>query len=155
MYTFIFQILPVIFLLALGILVGGYIDRRHLARLTRRELATSYIRVCNLKHIHAPESVCDAVMVMGQVVIGTDYFKTFVSRLRNLVGGEMRAAQKLLVCARREALLRLVEQAQDIGATEVWNVRFAFSNINQMRGNRGSMQVEMLAYGTAVVRRQG
>ncbi len=135
--------------------MGGYIDRRHLARLTRRELATSYIRVCNLKHIHAPESVCDAVMVMGQVVIGTDYFKTFVSRLRNLVGGEMRAAQKLLVCARREALLRLVEQAQDIGATEVWNVRFAFSNINQMRGNRGSMQVEMLAYGTAVVRRQG
>lgn len=147
------QILPAILLLALGIFLGGYLERRHLARLARREAATAHVRVCNLKHVHDPESVRQAVMVMGQAVIATDYFKTFASQLRNLVGGEMRAAQRLLVRARREALLRAVEQAQAMGATEVWNVRFAFSNINQMSGNRGAMQVEMLAYGTAVVRR--
>ncbi len=39
------------------------------------------------------------------------------------------------------------------GAHEVWNVRFGFSNIQQMSGNRGAMSVELIAYGTAVRRK--
>ena len=68
------------------------------------------------------------------------------------MGGEMKSAQKLMNRARREALVRLLEQADRRGATEVWNVRFGFSNISQMRGRRGAMQVEILAWGTAVRR---
>ena len=153
MQSFLLELLPFAFLLAVGIFMGGFLERRHLAQLARREAAAAHVRVCNLKHVDAPDPVRQAAMVMGQAVIASDYFKTFASQMRNLVGGEMRAAQVLLIRARREALLRLVEQAQAMGATEVWNVRFAFSNINQMSGLRGAMQVEMLAYGTAVMRR--
>jgi uncharacterized protein YbjQ (UPF0145 family) len=93
-------------------------------------------------------------MVGGQVVVATDYFKTFVTALRNIVGGEMRAAQTLLSRARREAILRMIGEARRLGATEVHNVRFAFCNITQLSGNKGAMAVEIYAYGTAVVRDQ-
>ena len=143
--------LPILFLM-LGVLVGGTTERLHLKQLARRERALEHIRVCNLKRVHDPQSAQQATLVMGQVVIATDYFKSFVTSLRNLVGGEMKAAQTLMIRARREALLRLLDEAQQMGATEVWNVRFGSSTIAQATGNRGAMQVEMLAWGTAIVR---
>ena len=42
-------------------------------------------------------------LVMGEVVIASDYFKTFVASLRNIVGGEVKAYQTMLSRARREA----------------------------------------------------
>ena len=85
-------------------------------------------------------------------MIATDTFKSWVTRLRNLVGGEMRAARSLMLRARREALLRMLREAEAGGATEVWNVRYEFCSISMMRGSTGAMQVEMLAWGTAVRR---
>ena len=140
------------FLLLLGISAGGFNERRHLRSLDRREAALGGIRVCNLKTVADQPAVRSAAMVMGQVVIATDYFKTFATSLRNLVGGRMRAAESLMARARREALVRMLEQARRAGASEVYNVRFGFSNISQMRGKRGAMQVEVIAWGTAVVR---
>jgi uncharacterized protein YbjQ (UPF0145 family) len=63
----------------------------------------------------------------------------------------MRAAGSLMVRGRREALCRMLEQARRMRATEVCNVRFGSSSISQMRGKRGAMQVEVIAWGTAVV----
>ena len=139
-------------LLTLGIFVGGLNERRHLRDLARREGAFRAMVVNNLRHVSDPDTVRRAEMVSGNVVIATDYFKTFATRLRNLVGGEMRAALSLMTRARREALLRLLAEARSIGATEVWNVRYEFCSISQMSGKRGAMSVEIVAYGTAVVR---
>ena len=72
----------------------------------------------------------EALLVIGQVVIATDYYKTFVTQLRNLVGGEMKSAMSLMSRARREAMVRLLEQARTRGATEVWNVRLQFTSIS-------------------------
>jgi uncharacterized protein YbjQ (UPF0145 family) len=144
--------LPVLGILILGVGVGGYNERRHLRDLAAREQAVRHIRVNNLRHVTDADAVAAAGLVMGNVVIATDYFKSFATALRGLVGGEMRAAQMLMTRARREALLRLLEQAHAGGATEVWNVRFGFSNISQMRGKRGAMQVEVIAWATAVRR---
>ena len=142
-----------IFFVALGIFIGGYRERRHFKSLERREAATKHIQVTNLKRIPDEDSVRDTKMVDGEVVIATDYFKSIATAMRNLVGGEMRAAQSLLIRARREAVLRMIDNAQSFGAEEIWNVRFAFSNISQMSGNKGAMAVEIYAYGTAVVRK--
>lgn len=140
-------------LIVLGISVGGYVERRHLRNLDRREAAVGHISISNLKRVTDPTSVKQATLVDGEVVIATDYFKTFATQIRNLVGGEMKAVRTLMLRARREALLRMIERAEALGAQEVWNVRFSFSSISQMRGKKGAMAVEIYAYGTAVVRK--
>jgi uncharacterized protein YbjQ (UPF0145 family) len=132
--------------------VGGFQERRHLRSLEEREARFKDIRVNNLKRIADPHTVGEAAMVLGQVVIATDYYKSFVTRLKNLIGGEMKTAMSLCTRARREALLRLLEQAQAMGAREVWNVRYGFSNIAGTAVG-SAMQIELIAYGTAIVRK--
>ncbi len=139
-------------MLPFGFLIGGLQERRHLNSLTQREAELAAIQVCNLKNVPHPETVTDAGMVMGHVVIASDYYKSFATSLRNLFGGQMKSAESLMTRARRESLVRLKQNAQRAGAAEVWNLRFAFSNISQMRGRTGNMQVELLAYGTAIRR---
>lgn len=150
-YNFLILLVP-IGLIVLGAGVGGFTARAHRRSLDRREAELSTIEVNNLKFVRDPGSAADSRMVLGQVVIATDYFKSFATALRNLVGGEMRSAESLMTRARREALVRMLEDARSMNASEVWNVRFGFSNVSQMRGKQGAMQVEVFAWGTAVRR---
>lgn len=140
-------------LLVGGLLIGRLNDRKHLKSIEARERALSGILLDNRKRVYDPDSVELAVLVQGQYVAASDYFKAFATKLRGLVGGEMLSIMTLMERARREALLRMVEQAQAQGATEVWNIRMETSNISQMAGKKGSAQVELIAYGTAVRRR--
>ncbi len=84
-------------------------------------------------------------LVMGSAVIGTDYFKQFLSSWRMLFGGEMKSYQTVLGRARREANVRMLEQAFDLGARAVINVRYETSQIS-----RGLAASEIVAYGTMV-----
>ena len=141
-------------LLGLGYFIGGWRERRHIKQLEVREAAARDLTITNLKTITHPETVVRAQLVTGSVVIATDYFKSFATGLRKFVGGEMKAAQSLLTRARREALMRMVDEARGLGATEVCNVRYQFCSISQMTSRRGgAISVEMYAYGTALVRR--
>jgi len=143
---------PFIFFIALGLFAGRYNEHRHLVRLAAREAELKHLLVNNLKHVQNPADARQSAMVMGSVVIATDYLKTFLMTLRNLVGGEAKSAMTLMERARREAIVRMLDEADAMGAAEVWNVRFEFCNIAMMNGKKGAMQVEVLAYGTAVVR---
>ncbi len=89
-------------------------------------------------------------LVVGQVVIASDYFKTFAATLRKLVGGELHTFESLMVRARREALVRMLASARERGANGVINVRFASSNVGSMRRRQAAAMVEMYAYGTAL-----
>lgn len=144
-------VLTVLFLIG-GLLFGKMNDRKHLASIKTREDRYSNILLDNRKRVTSPETVEVCTLVMGQYVSATDYFKSFATSLRALVGGEMNSILTLMERARREAILRMVEQALQHGATEVWNIRFETSNISQMNGKRGAAQVEIIAYGTAVRR---
>jgi uncharacterized protein YbjQ (UPF0145 family) len=152
----IISILWNIIALPTAFFIGRFTERRHVRRLDERERAAGNVLVTNLKRVQDPGSVEAGRMVIGHVVIATDYWKSFATRLRKLIGGEMKSAQSLMIRGRREALMRLVENARAMGAAEVCNVRYEFSNIGMMRGRGGGpMQVEILAYGTAIVRRAG
>ena len=140
-------------MLPVGFVVGGFVEKRHLRDLDEREQRSRHVRVTNLKRVSNPETVAESKMVTGHVVVATDYYKSFATQVRNFFGGEMGNAMGLMLRARREALARLVDEAEAAGADEVWNVRFAFSNVGAMRGKTGAMQVELLAWGTAVRRR--
>jgi len=86
-------------------------------------------------------------------VISVDYFKRFVAMLRLLVGGRLSTYEGLVDRARREALLRMREEAESLGASMALNVRIETSSISKgHRGDAGSVgSVEALAYGTAIL----
>lgn len=145
---------PVLVLLVLGYTVGRYREHRHIASIDRRELAMRDIGVANLRTIADPESVAQTVLVCGEAVIAADYFKTFIMGLKKIIGGGMPAYESMVMRGRREALLRLLDSARALGAHEVWNVRFEMPNIGGIQQQAGAVMVEVLAYGTAVVRRR-
>lgn len=63
--------------------------------------------------------------------------------LRNLAGGEVHEYSKLLGESREQAIDRMIEEAEALGANAVIGVRFQTSMV--MQG-----AAEMLCYGTAV-----
>jgi uncharacterized protein YbjQ (UPF0145 family) len=90
-------------------------------------------------------------MVTGNVVVSLDYFKRIIAGLRSLIGGRIKTYEPLLERARREALLRMTENAKKSGYDAVINVRLETSRLANSRGNgKGIAGVEMLAFGTAI-----
>ena len=66
------------------------------------------------------------------------------------MGGRILSYEKLVERGRREALLRLKDEAAALGADFVLNVRFETMTIARNRQGQGVTGVEVLAYGTAV-----
>lgn len=145
----ILQILIPLILVLIGYFVGKGIELHHFKRLAEREAEFSDFVVTNLKTIPADLEHTQAFMVMGAAVIATDYFKVFAAGLRTLFGGEMKSYTTLMERARREAVLRMLEQARSEGARIVWNIRYETSTTQgQQKKHPGG--VEILAYGTAL-----
>ena len=151
-WEFWLNILPILVLLPLGYLVGRLRERSHLHSLAAREQEFADFIVCNTKKVLNPHGAQKVAMVSGTAVIASDYFKTFAAHLRGIVGGEVHAFETLMNRARREATLRMLEQAREMGAGEVWNVRLETSNICSSSRQKGMVSVEVFAFGTAVVR---
>ncbi len=87
-------------------------------------------------------------LVRGNTIRTRHLGRDILAMLRNLVGGEVAEYTKLLAEAREQALDRMVEEAQELGANAVVAVRFATTEV--MSG-----AAELLAYGTAVVVEKG
>ena len=137
-------------LLLVGLTAGQITEINHFARLQRREEETQGVILSNVKHYVPDRKVLDAKLVSGHVVISTDYFKSVCASLRRLVGGRILSFEKLVERGRREALLRLKDEATVLGADVVLNVRFETFTIARSRQGNGVTGVEVLAYGTAV-----
>jgi len=140
------QLTPLV-LVILGLVTGKYIEMRHLRNLAVRESALRDLSRCNLRTLPAGLKAEESFLVTGSAVIATDYFKVFAAGLRGLFGGEMKTYRSLMSRARREAVVRMLEQAKADGAGSIWNIRFETSTI---QGKRRPGGVEVLAYGTAV-----
>lgn len=149
-FQFWAQVAPIIVLLILGFCVGSLVERAHFKRLAAREAALADMLVSDLRSLPPAWEAETFGLVTGEVVIASDYFKTFAASLRKLVGGELHTFESLMVRARREAVVRMLESAKSMGANYVANVRFATSNIGSMGRRRMAAMVEMYAYGTAL-----
>lgn len=140
----------VLFLLGLGWFVGHFRERRHLANLAKREARMSNMLVTQLKTFPgAIDGRSAPRMFIGEAVIATDYFKSFLARLRNIFGGEVRSYQTLLTRARRESLVRIVEQARQHGYNAVCNVRFENADVGGNSTLRKTAMVCIIASATA------
>ncbi len=82
-------------------------------------------------------------VVRGNTVQSRWFGSDIVAALKNLVGGEIKGYTKLLSTARDEAVKRMTEEAEKLGADAVINMRFMTANIM-------ASSAEILVYGTAV-----
>lgn len=141
----------VIFLVFLGVGYGAgtYNERRHLASLREREASSVNLPVLSLKQYDPNREVVEATLVTGSVVVSIDYFKRVASMLRSYVGGRIASCETLVDRARREALLRMKEQAA--GYDLVINSRLETSSIGGESSKKKSVvSIEVIAYGTAI-----
>ncbi len=82
-------------------------------------------------------------LVKGSTIRARHVGHDIMAGLRNVVGGEVKDYTVMLAQAREEALQRMVEQAEKMGANAIVGTRFVTSMV--MSG-----AAEMVAYGTAV-----
>jgi len=82
-------------------------------------------------------------IVQGSTIRAKHIGKDIMASLKNIVGGELKGYTELLQESRQEALDRMVQQAKEMGANAVVNIRFATSSVAQGAA-------ELFAYGTAV-----
>lgn len=132
-------------------IIGAWIEKRHYRSITERERRYRDYLVANFD-ARQPEWRVESIhLAQGSVVISVDYFKRFVAALRGLIGGRIVTYEPLLDRARREALLRMIEDAKQHGCDAVINVRLETSKLANAtpRGERIA-GVEMLAFGTAL-----
>lgn len=145
-----YDLIVFLILLALGYGFGRVAEKRHYKSIIERETDLNRIPAIVLRFPPPSTRPQHTVLVMGSVVISIDYFKRIAAGLRALVGGRMKSYETLLDRARREAVLRMKEQADDVGANMVFNIKMETASISKGRKNKiGS--VEVLAYGTAII----
>jgi uncharacterized protein YbjQ (UPF0145 family) len=82
-------------------------------------------------------------LVKGSTIRARHVGHDIMASLRNIVGGEVKDYTVMLAQAREEALQRMIEQAEKMGANAIVGARFVTSMV--MSG-----AAEMVAYGTAV-----
>ncbi len=135
-------------LLVIAYFVGHRIERRHYASIRQREQALQHILVFSSRR--PPSNFTGQQLVQGSVVVSSDYFRRAMAWLRQIFGGSLTSYESLLDRARREAILRMKEQAERQGAQAIFNVRLDTSSLSQTdRGGGVQGTVEVLAYGTA------
>lgn len=137
-------------LLALGYISGSLLEKRHYRSIMEREQNTLSLPVITTRNIPFPaDQIQSLQLVNGNAVISIDYFKRILARLRDIFGGTVKSYESLLDRARREAVLRMKEEAPE--AAMIVNLRIETSAIGKYRRKRNVSCLEALAYGTAVI----
>lgn len=83
-------------------------------------------------------------LVKGNTVRARNIGKDILAAFKNIVGGEIEEYTKLIAESREQALDRMKQNAEELGANAVISVRFGTSYVMQNAA-------EILAYGTAVI----
>ena len=120
--------LPLV-LLAVQWLIGGAIERRHLKLLATRERMLDGFLVTSLKKPQSAATSRPPMLVTSEAVISSDYFKNWLFGFVAFFGGESKTFTRLFDRARREATLRMIDQARHAGYNAICNVRYESADI--------------------------
>ena len=103
----------------------------------------SKIIITTLEGVPGKEVMEHYGLVQGSTIRAKHVGRDIMAGFKNLIGGELKGYTELLQEARKEAIDRMLEQANFVGANAIVNVRFATSSVAQGAA-------ELFAYGTAV-----
>jgi uncharacterized protein YbjQ (UPF0145 family) len=82
-------------------------------------------------------------LVKGSTIQSKNLGKDITQAIKSLIGGELKAYSEMMNEARALATKRMVEEAEQMGADGIVNIRYASSSVMQNAA-------EVIAYGTAV-----
>lgn len=100
------------------------------------------MKLLNIDHVPGKELEALGI-VKGTVVHSKNVGRDFMAAMKTLVGGELIGYTQMLNEARQIAIKRMVDEAEEMGADAVVNIRYGTSSV--MSG-----AAEVIAYGTAV-----
>lgn len=125
-------------------LIGTYKEKAHFKEIVKREKALVSLPALTIKYAE-DRAVVKTKLVMGNVAVAGDFFKRVVAQLASLFGMRISVAESMMDRARREAILRMKDQAA--GADAILNVRVESLKIGDRKKITG---IEVMAFGTAV-----
>ena len=137
-------------LLIVGYIFGRIAESRHFKSIIKRERLYRSVLCFSTKYPPPTPGPVDIALVAGNVVISIDYFKRIAAGLRGLIGGRVTAYESLIERARREAILRMKEDAINKGAKIICNVKLETASITKGKKQQVGC-VEVYAYGTALI----
>lgn len=82
-------------------------------------------------------------LVKGNTARAKHFGRDIMAGFKNLVGGEITQYTEMINDAREEAMSRMIQEAEQMGADAVINLRYASADI-------ADGVAEVIAYGTAV-----
>ena len=103
----------------------------------------SIMKITTLATITGREISEDLGIVKGSTIRAKHVGKDIIAGFRTIIGGEITEYVEAMNEAREQCMRRLENEAQELGADAVVNVRFSTSQV--MQG-----AAELLVYGTAV-----
>lgn len=147
----VIQLVFTVLLLVGTYVTGSYLERKHFASIVERERRFAKQVVVTMRRLPDGLQAERVGLVTGSVVVSLDYFKRFLAGLRGIIGGRIHAYETLLDRARREAILRLREEAEAQGYDTIINVRLETARLASTASNgKGTAGVEVLAFGTGI-----
>lgn len=148
-YGFVFNVFITLILLSVTYFTGKFYEKKHYASIIEREQALSHIIITTTKR--PPADFHQSKLVQGNVVVSSDYFRRFLAGFVHVFGGNIASYERLLDRAKREAILRMKEEAKRQGANIIFNVKIETANLDDIHTPKANIQgtMEVLAYGTA------
>lgn len=101
------------------------------------------MKLVNIDYIPGYEIKEALGVVKGQVVQSKNIGKDFMAGMKTIVGGEISSYTEMIATARQIATKRMVDDAENLGADAIINIRYGSSSV--MNG-----AAEIIVYGTAV-----
>jgi len=101
------------------------------------------MQLVNIDYVPGYEIVEALGIVKGQIVQSKNIGRDFMAGMKTIVGGEIVGYTDMIRVARQMATKRMVDDATNLGADAIINIRYGSSAV--MNG-----AAEIIAYGTAV-----
>ena len=102
------------------------------------------MELSNLESVPGRTIVRHLGLVQGSTVRSKHAGRDLMAGIKNVFGGELKGYTELLEESRKEAIARMQEQARQLGANAILNIRFSTSAIT-------AGAAEIFAYGSAVI----
>ncbi|MCH2174973.1 MAG: YbjQ family protein [Lentisphaeria bacterium] len=122
--------------LVAGFIVNRVISNLHLKKLNARESRLKHIMVSQQRHTPSNLLIESGMIVTSEVVLSVGYFRSWIAGWIQLVGGNISGYEDVMQRARREAIVRVMEQAHQANAPFVWNLRIEAVDLYLKKGGR-------------------
>ncbi len=139
-----------VIIVLLGLFFGRRAEKKHYASIEKREEEYKNIAVLSDKDLQEVwEIEWDGVLLTGWTVVSIDAFKKLMAGFVNFFGWRMKSYESLVDRARREAVLKVKQQAVQEGYNTISNLRIETSSITK-NARKTVGAVEAMAYASGV-----